>query len=611
MQGAERWLPSAAEGSTAYNNTAGVSVTASILQKSTELGATGDYNFTSGSLYSEASKQLTQLENATRFLEPRVSLDHNYPGHVSTEATSVNRRLLDIEPNQDQLAVKGSWTEGTYIETEYTRSATGPAMHSYESESKQVERFRSEDSFRYGNEGKPKEHEGKLTETSSKAYYISRSGSKGFLNISDKNIREYFGSSSLDLTTSFRDRDNYSSSWFQRSADRQSPFVFTRLDDSFEEAPRGVGKGAAVSSTALDWGDLNRNTPLNTSATALAHDVERMTKMLASPQGLKFATHQVENAAVSVMASTYWAKKKTAEQQVKLLKHIGQEAIAAGLATADVLAQTAVAGTGVHFEPYSFKSYLGKDSLVDIVGMGGAGKISIGKNLTSAKFDAEDSDKIKNNTDGEGKFAKFPGPLKDRDTEWLNKFNLIPFEIVSIVPENDIHLYFQANLDSYSDSFTGNWNGTQYIGRAEKFYTYEGFDRSIDFSFKVVARNANDLVPLYKQLNNLVGTTAPTYGEGSNYMRGTLVKVTVGDLLGLQPGFFKSIKLSWKTEYPWSVGADTAGNKNEQLIVPHMLDVSVSFTPIHNFNVDARPEITDDSMYFGFLTDESIDTQMS
>ena len=54
---------------------------------------------------------------------------------------------------------------------------------------------------------------------------------------------------------------------------------------------------------------------------------------------------------------------------------------------------------------------------------------------------------------------------------------LIPFSFTSLTPDKSFTLLFNAFLDSYSDSFQGTWNGTQYIGRAEQFYTYQGFGR--------------------------------------------------------------------------------------------------------------------------------------
>jgi hypothetical protein len=162
--------------------------------------------------------------------------------------------------------------------------------------------------------------------------------------------------------------------------------------------------------------------------------------------------------------------------------------------------------------------------------------------------------------------------------------DIIPFEFNILEPGRERFLYFRAHLDSLNDNYTGEWDGTKYIGRAEKFYTYQGFNRTIDFSFKIAAFSKDELIPLYKKLNYLVGSTAPTYASNGEFMKGTLVSLTIGDYIGKQDGFISSIGLSWQTQYPWEIDLDELTLP----IVPHILDVSVNFTPIHNFNIKSN-----------------------
>lgn len=172
-----------------------------------------------------------------------------------------------------------------------------------------------------------------------------------------------------------------------------------------------------------------------------------------------------------------------------------------------------------------------------------------------------------------------------------NFINHIPFQFCLVTPETRRYMHFKANLENFSDDYTGNWEETQYVGRADKFYTYSGFGREISFAFKVAAFTQSNLVPMYRNLQTLAASVAPTYGEGGVFMRGTIGQVTIGDYLVRQYGIFKSVKLSWKTEYPWEID-------KKQFRVPHILDVSVSFTPIHNFIPESLVDFTKE-MYFG------------
>ena len=163
--------------------------------------------------------------------------------------------------------------------------------------------------------------------------------------------------------------------------------------------------------------------------------------------------------------------------------------------------------------------------------------------------------------------------------------DIIPFEF-NIVEAGGAskYLYFRAHLDNLDDNYSGDWSGTKYIGRAEEFYTYQGFKRDISFSFKMAAFSKEELIPLYKKLNTLVGSTAPTYGQAGQFMRGTLSRITIGDYISKQPGFISSVGLSWDQNYPWEIDLHNEG----YLRVPHLLNVSIAFTPIHNFNVSSQ-----------------------
>jgi len=99
---------------------------------------------------------------------------------------------------------------------------------------------------------------------------------------------------------------------------------------------------------------------------------------------------------------------------------------------------------------------------------------------------------------------------------------------------------------------------------------------------------------MYEKLNFLAGTTAPTYDTNGQFMRGTLTTITIGDYLSKQNGFISSVNLTWETAYPWEIDLD-----NEKLAkVPHVLNVSVEFTPIHDFNPKSDLDQTQE-VYFG------------
>ena len=170
------------------------------------------------------------------------------------------------------------------------------------------------------------------------------------------------------------------------------------------------------------------------------------------------------------------------------------------------------------------------------------------------------------------------------DEETVKDHIKFKFSIINPDEANNVNLYFRAFLSSFSDSYSATWNSKKYLGRAEDFYTYGGFARSINIGFKAAAFSRNELKPIYQKLVMLASTTAPTYGSENGFMRGTLVTSTVGDYIVDQPGFLSSVSYSWQTDYPWEIKLGGEDERDVQQ-VPHILDVTLAFTPIHRFSV--------------------------
>jgi hypothetical protein len=154
-------------------------------------------------------------------------------------------------------------------------------------------------------------------------------------------------------------------------------------------------------------------------------------------------------------------------------------------------------------------------------------------------------------------------------------------------------MHFRAFITNFSDNISADWNGQRYMGRGENFYTYQGFNREVSFTFKVAAQAVEEMAKLYQKLNYLASTLHPDYND-NGFMRGTIHKLTIGEYFYRMPGIIKSMNITVDDNYPWEIkmkqpeqrnaaGQNVPPNKDQlQMEVPQILNVQMSFAPIYN-----------------------------
>ncbi len=171
-------------------------------------------------------------------------------------------------------------------------------------------------------------------------------------------------------------------------------------------------------------------------------------------------------------------------------------------------------------------------------------------------------------------------------TNDLFNFKISIFDVPSFSSED---LNFRAYIDNFSDSYTAEWKSQTYMGRAEKQYKYNAFDRSISLGFTIVADNPTNLKKMYEQLNLLASSLAPSY-TSKGYMTGNLHRLTVGDYVANQWGIIEGLSFEVMDESPYEI---TPGSQ-----LPLYIKVNgIKFTPIHNFRPEYKKPGPDSSPY--------------
>jgi hypothetical protein len=210
------------------------------------------------------------------------------------------------------------------------------------------------------------------------------------------------------------------------------------------------------------------------------------------------------------------------------------------------------------------------------VNLGNQGKVSFNRSNYGNSSDKDTHDTL-NSLD-----------IQDNDravgTDEGRDFAKFYFEIIT--PDGSKFLHFRAFIDSIDDSYNADWQGSKYVGRAENFYTYGGFERDISISFKIAAATRSEMKPLYRKMVYLASTTAPTYGGiDSKFMRGTVARITVGSYLSQIPGVITSVKFNLVDGMPWEISMQNpeAGTDDDVQELPMGLQCNISFKAIHDF----------------------------
>ena len=296
-----------------------------------------------------------------------------------------------------------------------------------------------------------------------------------------------------------------------------------------------------------------------------ADDITRITKLFTRKEGLGF----IVNQAMLKNTGGETAKKRSS---------------AAGF-LASSIAQTVVSGTGIHLVAGRLfgtpnKSHNELSSTTKKLGHPGSVFVRYGRDSmlgnSPQRYGVDDVNYA----------GPYPGVQPNGNIDDYVKFF---FEVLTPGEENNIFIHFRAFLDSFDDNYTSTWNPINYVGRGEQFYTYQNFNRTVNVNFKSSVSTKYELEPVYQKLAYLASTTAPSYSD-KGLMRGTVVKLNIGDYLSDTPGFLTSVTYGWESRYPFEIArgkkdkseADNTDPKYAQEL-PHVLNCSLSFTPIHTF----------------------------
>jgi hypothetical protein len=144
----------------------------------------------------------------------------------------------------------------------------------------------------------------------------------------------------------------------------------------------------------------------------------------------------------------------------------------------------------------------------------------------------------------------------------MDSFDFIALKFYSIYQNKTVQ--FRCTVTQLTENFSPTWDTNKFIGNPFNFYTYQGIERSVTFSFKVFSLNLAEHINAWERLNFLAKLTYPQDYKGSTgAVAPPLIKFTLGNMYDRREAFIDSLSFSIDENTPWEVGMNTklvAGN---------------------------------------------------
>lgn len=131
---------------------------------------------------------------------------------------------------------------------------------------------------------------------------------------------------------------------------------------------------------------------------------------------------------------------------------------------------------------------------------------------------------------------------------------------------------FRAIITTITDGTNANWSAQEYMGRADKFWIYQGFERRVAINFEVAINSKDEFLSSWNKINYLQGLCYPVAYPAQISMKAPIMALTVGNLFDRIQVIMNSINYSFDGGTLWEI------EKNFQL--PMHIKIAVDFTVI-------------------------------
>jgi hypothetical protein len=135
---------------------------------------------------------------------------------------------------------------------------------------------------------------------------------------------------------------------------------------------------------------------------------------------------------------------------------------------------------------------------------------------------------------------------------------------------NEKYIPFRAAINGISESGNASWEELPFIGRADKIYSYGGFNRNLSLNIHIVISSIEELLPTWKRINYMTTAIKPanytkdTYGGVTNrFMVPPMFMLTLGDMYKDQPILIQACVVNIPDDASWeTINEENSGQGN-------------------------------------------------
>jgi hypothetical protein len=165
------------------------------------------------------------------------------------------------------------------------------------------------------------------------------------------------------------------------------------------------------------------------------------------------------------------------------------------------------------------------------------------------------------------------------------------FTIIDPFSGNEDKIFLSSYMKGFKEDFTATWNDVNYAGRAESFYVYNKFKRTVSFNLQIPCFNRKELFEKHRALGQLAATTAGSYNNG--FLGGVLIKLNIGNYIVGEYSILNSLNYSIPDDASWDITPEGR--------LAMLIDTSFQFTIIHQKLPEYKPTIPQKDPGKGFF----------